>query len=54
MGIDPASWTDGKFQEGGIAMKALFGRKIHNLKELKEATREAKEDGVIGSDYTVI
>lgn len=35
-------------------MKALFGRKFYNLKELKEATEEAKEDGVIGSDYTVI
>ena len=35
-------------------MKALFGRKFYNLKELREATEEAKEDGVIGSDYTVI
>ena len=35
-------------------MKALFGRKFYNLKELQEATVEAKEDGVIGSDYTVI
>ena len=35
-------------------MKALFGRKFYNFKELKEATEEAKEDGVIGSDYTVI
>ena len=35
-------------------MKALFGRKFYNFKELKEATEEAKEDGVIGSEYTVI
>jgi hypothetical protein len=35
-------------------MKALFGRKFYNLKELREATEEAKEDGVIGSDYIVI
>lgn len=35
-------------------MKALFGRKFYNLKELREATEEAMEDGVIGSDYTVI
>ena len=34
-------------------MKALFGRKFYNLKELREATEEAKEDGVIGSDYIV-
>jgi len=35
-------------------MKALFGRKFYNLKELRKATEKAKEDGVIGSDYTVI
>jgi len=35
-------------------MKALFGRKFYSIKELKEATEEAKEDGVIGSDYTVV
>jgi hypothetical protein len=34
-------------------MKALFGRKVLNLKELKELTKEAKEDGVKGSDYIV-
>lgn len=35
-------------------MKALFGRKLNNIKELRETTEEAKKDGVIGSDYTVI
>ena len=34
-------------------MKALFGRKFYDLNELREATRRAKEDGVIGSDYIV-
>jgi len=35
-------------------MKALFGRKFYNVKELREATEEAKRKGVVGSDYTVI
>lgn len=35
-------------------MKALFGRKLNNIKELRKTTEEAKKDGVIGSDYTVI
>lgn len=34
-------------------MKALFGRKVLNLKELNELTKEAKEDGVIGAGYQV-
>jgi hypothetical protein len=28
-------------------MKALFGRKVLNLQELKELTRGAKKDGLI-------
>ena len=32
---------------------ALFGRKILNLKELKELTKEAIEDGVKGIAYEV-
>ena len=35
-------------------MKALFGRKFPNIKELREATEDAKERRVVGSDYTVI
>ena len=35
-------------------MKALFGRKIYNINELKEATRKAKEENMKGSNYTVI
>ncbi|WPC07724.1 hypothetical protein [Globicatella sp. PHS-GS-PNBC-21-1553] len=35
-------------------MKALFGRKFYNVKELREATKAAKRKGVVGSDYTVI
>jgi hypothetical protein len=35
-------------------MKALFGRKFTNIKELKEATEDAKKRGVVGSNYTVI
>ena len=35
-------------------MKALFGRKVLNLKELKELTKEAKEDGLKGTAYEVI
>ena len=34
-------------------MKALFGRKVLNLKELKELTKEAKEDEVKGTEYQV-
>lgn len=33
--------------------KALFGRKIFNLKELKELTKLAKEDGMKGVEYEV-
>lgn len=53
-GVDSCKVIHEKIQGGCIAMKALFGRKFYNLKELQEATVEAKEDGVIGSDYTVI
>lgn len=35
-------------------MKALFGRKFYNIKELYEATEEAKRKGIVGSEYTVI
>lgn len=35
-------------------MRALFGRKILNLKELKELTKEAKKDGMKGEPYEVI
>ena len=35
-------------------MKALFGRKFFNIEELSELTKDAKKDGVVGSDYTVI
>lgn len=34
-------------------MRALFGRKVLNLKELKELTKEAKEDGLRGTAYEV-
>jgi len=34
-------------------MRALFGRKVLNLKELKELTKEAIEDGVKGTAYEV-
>jgi len=34
-------------------MKALFGRKIVDLEELKDATRIAKLEGMIGTDYEV-
>ena len=34
-------------------MIALFGRKVLNLKELKELTKEAKKDGVKGTAYEV-
>jgi hypothetical protein len=33
--------------------RALFGRKINNLEELKEATLSAKKKGQIGSIYQV-
>lgn len=35
-------------------MKALFGRKFTDIKELREATEDAKKRGVVGSDYSVI
>lgn len=35
-------------------MKALFGRKFTNIKDLREATEDAKKRGVVGSTYTVI
>lgn len=34
-------------------MRALFGRKVLNLKELKEFTKEAKKDGMKGTAYEV-
>jgi hypothetical protein len=34
-------------------MKALFGRKVLNLNELKEFTKEAKKDGLQGETYEV-
>ena len=34
-------------------MKAVFGRKVLNLKELKELTKEAKKDGRRGTVYEV-
>lgn len=34
-------------------MKALFGRKVLNLKELKQLTKEAIEDGDEGTAYEV-
>lgn len=34
-------------------MRALFGRKITNLEELKDLTEQAKADGARGSKYTV-
>ena len=35
-------------------MRALFGRKVLNLKELEEFTKEAKKDGMRGTAYEVI
>ena len=35
-------------------MKALFGRKFTNIKELREATEDTKKRGAAGSNYTVI
>lgn len=34
-------------------MRAIFGRKINNLKELQGLTDEAKKPGVQGQTYTV-
>ena len=34
--------------------RALFGRKVKDLKELKELTDEAKKDGAKGSTYIVV
>lgn len=34
-------------------MKALFGRKVLNLKELKCLTKEAKKNGMKGEPYEV-
>lgn len=34
-------------------MKALFGRKVLNLKELKEITKDAKKNGAKGTAYEV-
>lgn len=35
-------------------MRALFGRKVLKLKELKELTKEAQRDGLKGTAYEVI
>ena len=35
-------------------MRSLFGRKVLNLKELEEFTKEAKKDGMRGTAYEVI
>ena len=35
-------------------MRALFGRKVLNLKELEKFTKEAKKDGMRGTAYEVI
>ncbi|MFX4263113.1 DUF6329 domain-containing protein [Pelotomaculum propionicicum] len=35
-------------------MKAIFGRKMASLEELKEATAKAKNDGHTGKPYEVI
>lgn len=35
-------------------MKALFGRKFTDIKELREATENAKKRGVVGLNYAVI
>lgn len=34
-------------------MKALFGRKVADLKELKELTEAALKDGLKGADYYI-
>jgi len=34
-------------------MKAIFGRKMASLEELKEATAKAKKDGLAGKPYEV-
>jgi len=35
-------------------MRALFGRKITDIEELRDATRIAKKEGLCGEDYEVI
>lgn len=35
-------------------MRALFGRKIYDMEELREATEAAKLKGAIGLDYMII
>ena len=35
-------------------MRALFGRKVLNLKELEKFIKEAKKDGMRGTAYEVI
>ena len=42
-----------KTQKGDLKMKALFGRKIADLKELKELTVVALKSGREGTDYEV-
>jgi hypothetical protein len=34
-------------------MKALFGRKMVDIEELRDATRNAKKEGFVGSAYRV-
>ena len=34
-------------------MKAIFGRKMASLKELKEATAKARKEGLTGKPYVV-
>jgi len=34
-------------------MKALFGRKMVDIEELRDATRNAKKEGFVGSAYKV-
>ncbi|SHJ10095.1 DUF6329 domain-containing protein [Propionispora hippei] len=34
-------------------MKALFGRKMVDIEELRDATRKAKKEGFVGSAYKV-
>jgi hypothetical protein len=35
-------------------MKAIFGRKMTSLEELKEATTRARKEGFVGKPYVVI
>lgn len=35
-------------------MKALFGRKMVDIEELKDATRIARKEGFAGSEYEII